>query len=117
MWKVVYADGGMNELEDNIIWRVVPGGDHATAGVASPADCVRPRYLARGNCHPALSLGCCRSGGDKGPLTKGVVTNVRPGPLGAQVPLRLLQCTALVTNGVVSQVEVLDGRNLVGFHP
>jgi uncharacterized tellurite resistance protein B-like protein len=22
MWEVVYADGGVNELEDNIIWRV-----------------------------------------------------------------------------------------------
>ena len=46
MWEVVYADGRVNELEDNIIGECRSAGVTTRQRGASPADCARPPCLA-----------------------------------------------------------------------
>jgi uncharacterized tellurite resistance protein B-like protein len=85
MWEVVYADGRVNELEDNIIWRVADLLGVTTRQRVELRQQIAPDRvgLLVGIASRHFSPGRCGSGGDKEQLTKRLQTNVRPGPLGA----------------------------------
>jgi uncharacterized tellurite resistance protein B-like protein len=85
MWEVVYADGKVNEIEDNIIWRVADLLGVTTRQRVELRQQIAPDRvgLLVGIASRHFSPGRCGSGGDKEQLTKRLQTNVRPGPLGA----------------------------------